>query len=92
VNARRKKATQETNKIKMKTPTDQKPALSRDEIAALAWQIWEKEGSQHGRDQEYWFRAEQQLLAARQQEITPANVPAAARKIPPARANSTFRA
>jgi hypothetical protein len=76
----------------MKTPIEQQPALSRDEIATLAWQLWEKEGSQHGRDQEYWFRAEQQLLAARQRETTPANVPAAARKAPPARTRNSFRA
>jgi hypothetical protein len=67
----------------MKTPIEQKPALSRDEIAALAWQLWEKEGSQHGRDQEYWYRAEKQLLAAR--EIPRASDPAAARKSRPAR-------
>jgi hypothetical protein len=75
----------------MKTPSEQKSALSRDEIAKLAWQLWEKEGSQHGRDQEYWFRAEQQLLAARQQEISRTNDPAAARKNPPTRARNSFR-
>jgi len=75
----------------MKTPTDQKTALSQDEIAKLAWQLWEKEGSQHGRDQEYWYRAEQQLLAASQKEITRANNPAPARKNPPARARNSIR-
>jgi hypothetical protein len=75
----------------MKTPSEQKSALSRDEIANLAWQLWEKEGSQHGRDQEYWFRAEQQLLAARQQEISRTDVPAAARKTQSARARNSFR-
>jgi hypothetical protein len=75
----------------MKTPSEQKSALSHDEIANLAWQLWEMEGSQHGRDQEYWFRAEQQLLAARQQEISRTHVPAAARKVPPARARNSLR-
>jgi len=75
----------------MKTPSEQKSALSRDEIAKLAWQLWEKEGSQHGRDQEYWFRAEQQLLAAKQQEFSRTNDPAAARKNLPARARNSIR-
>jgi hypothetical protein len=75
----------------MKTQSEQKAALSHDEIANLAWQLWEQEGSQHGRDQEYWFRAEQQLLAARQQEIDRTTIPPAARKIPPARARNSFR-
>jgi hypothetical protein len=73
----------------MKTPIEQKPALGRDEIATLAWQLWEKEGSQHGRDQEYWYRAEQQLLAAKQQQIPRASDPAAGRKNRPARARNS---
>ena len=75
----------------MKTPIEQKPVLSHDEIANLAWQIWESEGSQHGRDQEYWFRAEQQLLAARQQTGIRTTDPAAARRIPPARVKNYIR-
>jgi hypothetical protein len=75
----------------MKTPIDQKPALSRDEIAKLAWQLWEKDGCQHGRDQEYWFRAEQQLLAAKQPVSNRAPNPAVAQRNPPAKSRSSFR-
>jgi hypothetical protein len=38
-------------------------AVSHDEIARLAKQIWECEGRQAGRDMEYWLRAEGQLLS-----------------------------
>ena len=51
----------------MTTAIEEPKTANRDEIANLARQIWEREGCQQGRDQEYWFRAEQQLLAARQQ-------------------------
>jgi len=37
-----------------------------EEIAALAYQLWEKSGREAGRDQEYWFEAENQLNAASQ--------------------------
>jgi hypothetical protein len=37
------------------TPTNQ------TEIAIQAYQLWEREGSLPGRDQEYWFRAEAEV-------------------------------
>lgn len=32
---------------------------SYNEIAAMAYQLYEEEGRPHGRDQEHWFRAEE---------------------------------
>jgi hypothetical protein len=75
----------------MKTAIEQKITPSRDEIANLAWQLWEKEGSQHGRDQEYWFRAEQQLLAAKQPQPSPTFTSASARRIAPAKGKGAAR-
>jgi hypothetical protein len=37
--------------------------LDADAIATCAYYLWEKEGFQHGRDSEHWFRAEEQLRA-----------------------------
>jgi len=51
----------------MNATTQQNPALNRDAIAHLAFQIWHKEGRQSGRDQKYWLQAEWQLRAIRQQ-------------------------
>ena len=36
--------------------------VSREEIAALAHQLWAERGYQHGHDAEDWLRAEQALL------------------------------
>ena len=37
------------------------PAVSDDDIAVMAYFLWEQEGYIHGRDGEYWFRAEELL-------------------------------
>ena len=37
-------------------------SVSREEIAALAHQLWAERGYQHGHDAEDWLRAEQALL------------------------------
>ena len=49
----------------MRTTTEQQQTLNHDEIAKAAWLIWQQEGCQHGRAQEHWIKAEQQLLAAK---------------------------
>lgn len=36
-------------------------SLDPEQVALLAYYLWESEGAHHGRDQEYWFRAEKQL-------------------------------
>ncbi len=39
---------------------------TQDEIAKRAYLLWEKGGRQPGHDQEYWFQAEAELMAASQ--------------------------
>jgi hypothetical protein len=48
----------------MEAATEQKQTLNCDEVAKVAWSIWQQEGCPHGRDQEHWLKAEQQVLAA----------------------------
>ena len=60
----------------MDTHAQPNPNLDHDAIAQLAWQIWQKEGCQNGRDVENWLQAEE-LLAIRQSvtgqpEVAPA--------------------
>ena len=42
-------------------------SLSSDEIAARAYEIYEREGRSDGRDMDHWLRAEAELRAERQQ-------------------------
>jgi hypothetical protein len=39
-----------------------------EEIARCAYLLWEQDGRPHGRDKEYWCRAEQELIALHLQE------------------------
>jgi hypothetical protein len=57
----------------MNTTAQQNSALNHEAIARLACQLWQQEGGQSGRDQEYWLRAEQQLRAISQQADVPTN-------------------
>jgi len=41
-------------------------SLSSDEIAARAYEIYEREGRSDGRDMDHWLRAETELRAERQ--------------------------
>lgn len=41
----------------------EKSQLIHEQIALLAYQFWQKDGQQTGRDQEYWLRAEKELYA-----------------------------
>ena len=49
----------------MRTKSESETPANRAEIARLAQQIWEREGRQAGRDQEYWLQAERELLGRR---------------------------
>ena len=42
----------------------QPPVPSHDDIAALAHQLWEKNGRPAGQDVEFWLQAEQSLRAS----------------------------
>lgn len=44
-------------------PSDQKSIPSEDEIRTRSYLIWEREGRQHGKDEEYWLRAKAELEA-----------------------------
>jgi hypothetical protein len=50
----------------MNTTPQQPAVINHEAIARLACRIWQQEGGQSGRDQEYWFQAEQQLRAISQ--------------------------
>jgi len=65
----------------MNTTTEQSAVLNHEAIASLACQIWEKNGRQAGRDQEFWLQAEQQLRASSQQEYGGANHASPPRKV-----------
>ena len=41
------------------------PATLEDEIRIRAYLLYEQEGRQHGRDEEYWLRAESEVLGQR---------------------------
>ena len=40
------------------------PHISSEQIAHLAYLIWEQEGRPSGREQEHWLQAESQLKAS----------------------------
>lgn len=53
------------------TPADASPTNTRavplhDEIARRAQQIWEEQGRPSGRDEEFWLKAELEVLGADQ--------------------------
>jgi hypothetical protein len=55
---------------------NQPPHPKHEEIAALAHQIWEKNGRPAGRDVQFWLQAEQSLLSSIKAP-PPAQAPAA---------------
>jgi Protein of unknown function (DUF2934) len=56
--------------------------LKQEEIAELAYSLYVQEGCQHGRDVEYWLRAEKQLGGRFFTEPAPAGVKAAKKPAP----------
>jgi len=59
--------------------TGMKPA--REEIAARAYQLWEKDGRKAGQDAKYWLQAEHELSGARP-AANPATLPPSAKAAP----------
>ena len=45
----------------MQDPTQNTTVPSHDDIASVAYNLWEQDGRPEGRDMEFWVRAEQQL-------------------------------
>ena len=48
----------------MKTGNTTTAILSREQISARAFQLWEEAGRPGGRDLDFWLRAEAELLAS----------------------------
>jgi hypothetical protein len=46
----------------MKQQIEQTGKIDQAAIGQLAYELWEKAGSPHGRDQEFWFKAEARLV------------------------------
>lgn len=46
----------------MNATPEQKMFIPHDEVASLAWQIWQQEGCLPGRERENWLTAGQLLL------------------------------
>ncbi len=55
-----------------------------DEIAKVAYELYEKDGRQHGKDEEHWFEAER-IVKARQAEQKKAAEPVSKQKRPAAK-------
>jgi hypothetical protein len=49
----------------VKSPASQSAVASREEIARLAYQLWDERGRPEGSPDADWFRAEKQLLDLR---------------------------
>jgi hypothetical protein len=58
----------------MKTSNPPFPALTQDEIAERAREIWTTRGSPAGQDCEIWYEAERQLMFARGSGGAPAPI------------------
>ena len=48
----------------MHTTTQRTPSHIADQIACLAYRLWEQAGRPNGLDMDFWFKAEQQLATA----------------------------
>ena len=46
-------------------PVHQTPRNAEEEIRRRAYELYEQEGRQHGRDREHWLRAEAEILGRR---------------------------
>jgi hypothetical protein len=44
-------------------PNDQKPTPSEEQIQTRSYLIWEREGRQDGKSEEYWLRAKAEMEA-----------------------------
>jgi hypothetical protein len=52
--------------LAMQMPIHQDTAANHDEIASIAFILWDQAGRPSGRDLEFWLTAEQRVIAARQ--------------------------
>jgi hypothetical protein len=75
----------------MKTRSENETSANRDDIAKLAWQIWEREGRQTGRDLEHWLQAEREVLGRKNQASPTRSSPATAVAAPSRGAKKPIR-
>ena len=59
----------------MKDQVVSETTVSREQVALMAYEVWEKAGRPHGRDWEFWFEAERQLHQPMAQTVTPPTAP-----------------
>ena len=63
-------------KLNMKDQVVSETTVSREQIALMAYEVWNKAGRPQGRDWEFWFEAERQLReTAKQAPVTPESEP-----------------
>jgi len=55
-----KPKSRKANPVKSNTPSNPRP----EQVALLAYHIWEQEGRPAGREQEHWLQAESQIKAS----------------------------
>jgi Protein of unknown function (DUF2934) len=60
---------------------------THEQVAERAYQIFVERGRPEGRDQEHWFEAEEQLIAATQQQGGSSLSAIASRSVPARRSN-----
>lgn len=56
--------------------------IAQEQVSVRAYELWEKEGRPHGRDQAHWFEAERQMqvLAPDENDAAPRSRKRTARK------------
>jgi hypothetical protein len=64
----------------MNTTIEQSTKLDQAAISRIAYELWEKAGRPAGKDQQFWFEAEQQMKAAQAVPAIPVKLPPAAVK------------
>jgi len=62
------------------------PSNRDEKIRQRAYELWERDGAQHGRDQDYWHEAVEQIDAEERAEKSPTSAPARKRKAAKAQA------
>ncbi len=68
-------------------------SAEQEKIKDLAYRLWQDAGSPHGRDQEFWYAAEQQVTAAKAAKPkAPAKPKAAPTAAPKAKAEAKPKA
>jgi hypothetical protein len=54
-------STKKTDGVNAAPPVTTHGRAEAGDVAARAYELWEKSGHAHGKDQEHWFQAEREL-------------------------------